>query len=79
MCNGTEVLIGSLVKLQSFGSNMAKFSVIEKDIHIESRREFFDWLQENIKIPGIVSVERDTEFDNERMRSAGTGRYAGSS
>lgn len=44
----------------------------DKKIHIESRRTFFDWLTENIKIPGIVSVERDTEFDDsEQMRGAG--------
>ena len=43
----------------------------DKDIHIESRRKFFDWLKDNIKIPGIISVERDTEFDDGHMRSAG--------
>lgn len=43
----------------------------DKDIHVESRRKFFDWLKDNIKIPGILSVERDTEFDDDQMRSAG--------
>ncbi len=43
----------------------------DKDIHIESRRKFFDWLKANIKIPGIISVERDTEFDDDQMRNAG--------
>jgi predicted nucleotidyltransferase component of viral defense system len=42
-----------------------------KEIHIESRRKFFDWLIDNIKIPGIISVERDTEFDDDQMRGAG--------
>ena len=43
----------------------------DKDIHVQSRRKFFDWLKESIEIPGILSVNRDTEFDDERMRSAG--------
>lgn len=43
----------------------------DKEIHIESRRKFFDWLKDNIKIPEIISVERDTEFDDKDMRSAG--------
>jgi hypothetical protein len=43
----------------------------DKDIHIESRRNFFNWLKDNIEIPGIVSVERDTVFDDDKMRSAG--------
>ena len=44
----------------------------DKEIHVESRRKFFDWLKDNIKIPGIISVERDTEFDDAaHMRGAG--------
>jgi len=40
--------------------------------HIASRGEFYDWLaNEKIKIPAIVKVERDSEFDNERLMSAG--------
>jgi len=43
----------------------------DKDIHVESRRAFFEWLKDNIVIPGIISVERDTEFDDAQMRSGG--------
>jgi hypothetical protein len=43
----------------------------DKAIHIESRKNFFDWLQKNIRIPGIISVERDTDFDDDQMRSGG--------
>lgn len=43
----------------------------DKDIHVESRRKFFYWLKDNIKISGIILIERDTEFDDEQMRSAG--------
>ena len=43
----------------------------EKEIHIQSRRGFFDWLAKNIKIPGIDSVHRDVDFDDAKMRSAG--------
>ena len=43
-----------------------------KPAHIESRRKFYDWLaHERIKMPGIVKIERDTEFDNEKLTSAG--------
>jgi hypothetical protein len=43
-----------------------------KAAHIESRRQFYDWLaNEKIKIDGFVSVERDTSFDNARLTSAG--------
>jgi hypothetical protein len=43
----------------------------DKAAHVESRRAFYDWLTRNIQIPGIVSVERDTDFDDEKLRSAG--------
>lgn len=43
----------------------------DKPAHIESRREFYKWLCKAIKIPGIVHVERDTAFDDDKMRSAG--------
>jgi len=32
---------------------------------------FYDWLTREIRISGIVAVERDTDFDNETLRSAG--------
>ncbi len=43
----------------------------QKPAHVDSRRRFFDWLAENIHIPGIVSVNRDHEFDDEQFRGAG--------
>jgi hypothetical protein len=43
----------------------------QKPAHVESRRRFFDWLAENIHIPGIESVNRDHEFDDEQFRGAG--------
>lgn len=43
----------------------------DKPAHIESRRDYYEWLAKNITIPGIDVVERDTAFDDEKMRSAG--------
>src|ERR1700691_16585 len=31
---------------------------------IKSRKNYYDWLADAIKIDGIVSVERDVQFDN---------------
>lgn len=42
-----------------------------KPAHIEKRAAYFDGLSKTITIDGIVEVERDTAFDDERMRSAG--------
>lgn len=38
---------------------------------IESRKKYYDWLKDNIKIDGIISIERDTEFDNIRTYNSG--------
>ena len=35
-----------------------------KEQHRESRRKYYDYLADNIKISGIVKVERDTAFDS---------------
>lgn len=43
----------------------------QKPAHVESRRRFFDWLAENVSIPGIESVNRDHEFDDAQFRGAG--------
>lgn len=43
----------------------------KKARHIESRREFYDWLAANIHIDGIVGVTRDHAFDDEKYRSGG--------
>lgn len=44
----------------------------DKPAHIESRRQYYDWLaNERIKIDGVTKVERDTAFDDEKLRSGG--------
>ena len=43
----------------------------DKPKHIESRKLFFERLKNKIKIPGIVQVERDTEYDDVDLRNAG--------
>mgnify|MGYP002776474115 FL=1 len=43
----------------------------DKLAHVESRRAYYDALAARIHIPGIDSVERDTQFDDDKMRSAG--------
>jgi hypothetical protein len=43
-----------------------------KPAHVKSRRDFYDWLASTkIRIDGIVSVTRDTDFDNETLFSGG--------
>ncbi len=42
-----------------------------KDKHIASRKKFYDWLASEIKIDGIVSVTRDTAFDDEDYYRSG--------
>lgn len=46
----------------------------DKQAHIDSRKQFFDWVAKEIdvrKIPGIDDVQRDTEYDDAKYRSAG--------
>jgi hypothetical protein len=43
----------------------------KKHAHVESRRKFYDWLVEKIKIGGITKVARDIAFDNKILTSAG--------
>lgn len=43
----------------------------EKPAHVASRRVFYDWLAAEIKIDGIAAVSRDTDFDDDKMRSGG--------
>lgn len=42
-----------------------------KAVHVDARRDFYDGLPPRIRIPGFDSAERDTAFDDVRMRSAG--------
>jgi hypothetical protein len=39
--------------------------------NIAARKSFYDWLARQIQIDGIVQVERDTEFDDERYYRSG--------
>ena len=43
----------------------------DKPAHIQSRRDFYDWLAKTIHINGIEKVARDTAFDNKTLMSAG--------
>lgn len=43
----------------------------KKARHIESRRQFYDWLADNIHIEGISGIVRDHAFDDEKYRSGG--------
>lgn len=42
-----------------------------KPNQIKSRKEYYDWLAENINIDGIVSIERDTAFDDKKYYRSG--------
>lgn len=42
-----------------------------KDSHVEARRAYFDGLAAEIRIPGVIRVERDRAFDDDKMRNAG--------
>lgn len=39
--------------------------------NIAKRKNFYDWLAKNIKIDGIISIERDTAFDDEKLYRSG--------
>jgi len=43
----------------------------DKPAHIASRQTYYDEVARRIRIPGVDSVERDTFFDDDKMRSAG--------
>jgi hypothetical protein len=40
-------------------------------VQVESRRKFYDWLAQTIRIDGIESIARDTAFDDKQYRSGG--------
>ena len=47
-----------------------------KENNVKKRKAFYDWLAKKIKIPGIISVERDIAFDEEECyRSGGIRLY----
>ena len=44
----------------------------DKSKAVQSRKDFYDWLKDNIKIDGIIEAKRDTEFDDiDKYRSGG--------
>ncbi|MFC7050400.1 nucleotidyl transferase AbiEii/AbiGii toxin family protein [Emcibacter nanhaiensis] len=48
----------------------------KKPAHVKSRRQYYEWLAETVRIEGIEQVARDTEFDDERYyRSGGIRLY----
>ncbi|MDP3308448.1 nucleotidyl transferase AbiEii/AbiGii toxin family protein [Methylotenera sp.] len=43
----------------------------DKPAHLAARKAFFDQLAEQITIPGIIQVRRDTDFDDDKLRNGG--------
>lgn len=43
----------------------------DKPQHRESRKRYYDWLKNQIQIPGIIRVERDYAFDDEQKYRSG--------
>ena len=43
----------------------------DRPAHVQSRKDFYDWLAKTIRINGITKVERDTAFDGTDMFSGG--------
>ena len=42
-----------------------------KPSHVESRQKYYDWLAEELDISGIVSIERDDLFDDQKYYRSG--------
>ncbi len=40
-------------------------------MQLSPAKDFYDWLKDNLKIPGIIAVERDTEFDDGKYYRSG--------
>lgn len=47
----------------------------DKSKAIQSRKDFYDWLADNIKIDGIIGIKRDTEFDDTYKYRAEASAY----
>ncbi len=43
----------------------------DKPAHMADRKAFFDWLAAEIRIPGLVGVVRDTDYDDASFRNGG--------
>lgn len=50
----------------AIGKNQTK-----KSHHIQSRKDFYDWLAKEISIARVVDIERDHAFDDDMYRSGG--------
>lgn len=57
------------------GMNVMAGKNHDKPQHCENRRQYYDWLADNIKIEGIKKIIRDTKFDNEKYFSGGIRLY----
>lgn len=53
------------------GMNVEENPKKTKPQHIQSRKDYYDWLANNIKIDGIVSIERDHAFDDQTSYRSG--------
>ena len=42
-----------------------------KPSHVKSRKDYYEWLARKIKTDGIIAIERDTTFDNEKSYNSG--------
>lgn len=42
-----------------------------KPRHRDSRAKYFEWLLENLKVPGVAYLKRDSDFDDRDLRNAG--------
>jgi hypothetical protein len=43
----------------------------DKPAHLAARKEFFDWLAAEIRIPGLLAVTRDPDYDDTSYRNGG--------
>jgi len=43
----------------------------DKPAHVQSRKDFYDWLAKTIQIDGIDKIQRDTAFDTKELFSGG--------
>lgn len=41
----------------------------DRENHIKSRKDFFDWLAENIVVPDVISVQRNSQKDDSKRRN----------
>jgi len=59
----------------SSGMNVKTGHNQNKPAHCQSRKDYYDWLSDTIKIDGILEIKRDPTFDDEKYRSGGIRLY----